>query len=190
MITAGIHGTEIAGVLAAHELRQVKIKKGTLIIVPIVNKMAYKKRIRGNPDLNRTFPRTSIHTVRHPLANKLFQLAQKHHPNWCLDLHEATGFSNINKLQLGQSLICYPDSDSIKIAERVINRMNCSIKLPQRHFTIRNGILPGSFRTSTAHFLHSHSVTVETSMNLPLFIRKQHHIQIVNYFLHEIGIME
>lgn len=63
MVVAGIHGNEIASIRAAEKLvkllnqQKLRISQGKLIIVPIVNQKAYRKRIRGIPDLNRTFPR-------------------------------------------------------------------------------------------------------------------------------------
>lgn len=63
MVVAGIHGKEIASIRAAEKLvkllnqQKLRISQGKLIIVPIVNQEAYRKRIRGIPDLNRTFLR-------------------------------------------------------------------------------------------------------------------------------------
>lgn len=63
MVVAGIHGNEIASIRAAEKLvkllnqQKQRFNHGKLIIVPIVNQKAYRKRIRGIPDLNRTFPR-------------------------------------------------------------------------------------------------------------------------------------
>ncbi|MFC4766708.1 succinylglutamate desuccinylase/aspartoacylase domain-containing protein [Effusibacillus consociatus] len=183
MVTAGIHGTEIAGMYAAQKLRDIRIKKGTLLVVPIVNVQAYRQRIRGNPDLNRTFPRNSEDSANHVLANDLFRLAKRYEPELCLDLHEANGFSRLKKSALGQSLITNPTSSSLPVVKRIVNRMNCSIDRKSRHFTIRLRVLPGSFRTAVARVLGARAVTVETSMNLPLALRIQYQLDIVRHFL-------
>ncbi|UOF91078.1 succinylglutamate desuccinylase/aspartoacylase family protein [Fodinisporobacter ferrooxydans] len=189
MVTAGIHGKEIAGILAAQRLLQVKIEKGTLILVPTVNQIAYRNRIRGNPDLNRTFPRKAGDKCRHRLAAELFRVSKKYRPSWCLDLHEATGFSRLNKGKLGQSIICYPNSQTIHISQEVVKRINRRIDTPHERFTISRHILPGSFRTAAARILQSHSVTVETSMSLALSSRILYQEEIVKLFLQQIGLI-
>ncbi|MEI0736523.1 succinylglutamate desuccinylase/aspartoacylase family protein [Paenibacillus sp. JTLBN-2024] len=71
MIVAGIHGNETASIHSARQLveqlrnRRLRIARGKLIIVPVANPQAYRKRIRGVPDLNRTFPRRA-ETSGHP----------------------------------------------------------------------------------------------------------------------------
>ncbi|WP_340009659.1 succinylglutamate desuccinylase/aspartoacylase family protein [Paenibacillus sp. FSL K6-0276] len=75
MVVSGIHGNETASIHAAHNivnrLRQGEqyVHRGTLIIVPLMNQKAYRKRIRGVPDLNRTFPRFRNESASHPLSS-------------------------------------------------------------------------------------------------------------------------
>ena len=49
MITAGVHGNEIAGPRAATQILNWKVTRGKLIVVPRVNQPALKKNTRRVP---------------------------------------------------------------------------------------------------------------------------------------------
>lgn len=195
MVTAGVHGREKAGSIGAHNLlsrlknNSLHITSGTLIIVPIVNQIAYKKHIRGIPDLNRTFPRKHVREAHHPLSAALFQLTKQFSPKWYIDLHEANGLSKVNPRALGQTLITNPQSKAIPSVNRIIGRMNRSIIQKSRHFTIRLHKLPGSGRTAANSLLNAKAVTVETSCGLPISVRAHYQIKIVRHFLNEAGLI-
>ncbi|KQO17485.1 succinylglutamate desuccinylase/aspartoacylase family protein [Paenibacillus sp. Leaf72] len=80
MIKAGVQEDETANILAAKKLLDLlqkdilHIENGMLIIVPIVNQIAYKRRIRDIPDLNRTILRKPNQAASHPLSAALFRL--------------------------------------------------------------------------------------------------------------------
>ncbi|WP_226000604.1 succinylglutamate desuccinylase/aspartoacylase family protein [Paenibacillus sp. BJ-4] len=196
MVVAGIHGKEIASIRAAEKLvrlldqQKLRISQGKLIIVPIVNQEAYRKRIRGIPDLNRTFPRTKKQTASNPLSAAVFQLAQKHQPEWYLDLHEANGLSQKDAKVLGQTLISDKGNPVVPAVRRTIKRMNHSIKIKERHFNLRLHELPGSSRTAAARFLGARAVTVETCWSLPKKVRIKYQLEIVQHFLREAGLIK
>ncbi|MBU5354448.1 succinylglutamate desuccinylase/aspartoacylase family protein [Paenibacillus barcinonensis] len=193
MITSGVHGNETASMAAAQKLAddcasgRYVIHRGTLIIVPRVNQQAYAKKIRGKPDLNRTFPRRKSGKAKHPLAAAVFQLARAHQPDWWLDLHEANGLSQLSPRVLGQTLITNPGSSSVPICRRVIERMNRSIPAHKHHFNLKRHELPGSARTAAARLLSAKSVTVETCWSLKRAVRIKYQTQIVHHFLREAG---
>lgn len=193
MITSGVHGNETASMAAAQKLaddcasgRRV-IHRGTLIIVPRVNQQAYAKKIRGKPDLNRTFPRRKSGKSKHPLAAAMFKLAREHQPDWWLDLHEANGLSQLSPRVLGQTLITNPGSSSVPICRRVIERMNRSIPVGKHHFNLKRHELPGSARTAASRLLHAKSITVETCWSLKRAVRIKYQTEIVHHFLREAG---
>ncbi|BBH20062.1 hypothetical protein Back11_14070 [Paenibacillus baekrokdamisoli] len=194
MITAGVHGNERASVIAAKKLlsmlkmESMRIHKGTLIIVPIVNQVAYKRHIRGVPDLNRTFPRNIKEKARHPLSAALFQLAKDYQPDWYIDLHEANDLSSLDPRVLGQTLITNPGSKAVPTVKRVVNRINRSIVPPARRFTIKLSILPGSGRNAANRLLKSKSITVETCWSLPVSNRVHFQSKILHYLLDEAGL--
>ncbi len=189
MITAGVHGTEIAGIMAARKLINTQISNGMLIIVPIVNQVAYRQRKRGNPDINRTFPRYPGDKPKHPIADGILQIAKKFHVTWCIDLHEANGLYRLDHTKLGQTLIVYPDEKMHRIAKRVTEKVNQNIQVRLKKFCVRQGKLPGSLRTAMGNVLHLKAITVETSMQQPKRLRVQYQTQIVQALLHEIGII-
>ncbi|MDP1511885.1 succinylglutamate desuccinylase/aspartoacylase family protein [Paenibacillus ottowii] len=190
-VTAGIHGNEIASIRAAKQLLdnlkkgKIVIENGTLILVPIVNQRAYKKRVRGIPDLNRTFPKKSHDSPKHQLSKELFALAQKKNPNWYIDLHEANGLSRINPKRLGQTLITNSDNMARSAVIRIIEKMNSNIPQVQRQFTARFKHKKGSGRTAASRILHAKAITVETCWSLPLSKRIQYQTQIIHYILKE-----
>ncbi|WP_025718297.1 M99 family carboxypeptidase catalytic domain-containing protein [Paenibacillus sp. 1-18] len=196
MVVAGIHGKEIASIRAAEELvrllkqQKLHISHGKLIILPVVNQKAYRKRIRGIPDLNRTFPRTKKQAASNPLSAAVFQLTQKYHPKWYLDLHEANGLSQKDPKVLGQTLISDKGNPVVPAVRRTIKRMNHSIKNTDRHFNIRLHELPGSSRTAAARILGARAVTVETCWSLPKKVRIKYHLEIVQHFLREAGLVK
>lgn len=196
MVVSGIHGNETGSIRAAQELvnhlnqGRLFIDCGTLIIIPKINKEAYRKRIRGVPDLNRAFPRKRNTHAHHPLAAALFQLAQRYQPLWYLDLHEANGLSQRNPKRLGQTLIVNSKSRGLGTVKEVIKSMNRSISVQSHRFNIRIRELPGSSRTAAARILRAKAVTVETCWSLERSIRIKYQMDIVCLFLKTAGLME
>lgn len=196
LITAGIHGNEVGSIQAAkrllRELRQGKLQlhAGTLLIIPIVNKAAFLRRIRGIPDLNRTFPRRRDGKARHPLAAALMRIAKRYQPDWLLDLHEANGYSNLNRGVLGQSLVTHRKSPSAKISRAIIRDLNHRIPSKKRKFTLQLHHKPGSARFAMVRQLQAKAVTVETSWHLPFQQRTKYQLAIVNKFLKKMGMTQ
>lgn len=195
MVVSGIHGNESAGVRAAqtlvNRLRQgeLYIDRGTLIIVPLMNQKAYRKRIRGVPDLNRTFPRSKNGSAKHPLSVALLQLVRRYEPSWYLDLHEANGLSQKNPRRLGQSIIIKPGSRGTATAKRIIRDINRTINNTSYHFNIRLRERPGSSRAAVSRIRGAKAFTVETCWSLERDLRIRYQIDIVSRFLRSAGLM-
>ncbi len=103
-ITAAIHGDEINGTGAIIKLIQdppFELKRGTLILVPVVNIMGFERHSRYTPDrrdLNRTFPGSE----KGSLTGRLSRFIMKEIVSRCdyiVDLHTAavrrTNFPNV-----------------------------------------------------------------------------------------------
>lgn len=195
MVVSGIHGNETGSIRAAETLvnrfiqNRLYIQRGTLVIVPLVNQKAYRKRRRGVPDLNRTFPRSKVSSATHPLSAALFQLIQRYRPSWYLDLHEANGLSQRNPKRLGQTLIIHSGSRGISTVRRIIKCINRSIPTSVYHFNIRLRERPGSSRAAAARIVGVRAVTVETCWSLEHSARVSYQIDIVCRFLSSAGIM-
>ncbi|WP_336785852.1 succinylglutamate desuccinylase/aspartoacylase domain-containing protein [Paenibacillus sp. MMO-177] len=196
MVTAGIHGTERAGFLSAKKLVEllqrdiIHVHSGRLIIIPIVNQVAVRKKIRGVPDLNRTFPKHNFKSASHPLSRAVFELAREQQPVWYVDLHEANGLSGIHPRSLGQTLIVNPRSKAIPAAKRMIRRLNTSIEKASIRFSLLQRELPGSGRSAAYHLLHSNAITVETGIGLPLKLRISYQMNILRSILREAGLLK
>ncbi|GAA4835760.1 hypothetical protein GCM10023310_11560 [Paenibacillus vulneris] len=197
MITAGVHGTERAGFLSAKKLLEqlrsdvIHIRRGRLIIIPVVNRIAVRRRIRGVPDLNRTFPRRyGKRRARHPLSRAVFRLAREQGPDWYVDLHEANGLFRIQPKALGQTLIVNPGSKVIPFSKRIIRRINPSIKRRSRRFSLLQRKLPGSGRSAAYRLLHAKAITVETGIRLPLEERIRYQMKIVSSIFKEAGLIK
>nr|AYQ75540.1 deacylase [Cohnella candidum] len=196
MITAGVHGKELASIYAAERFvgmlkrEELLIHKGLVVIIPLVNRIAYKLRIRGKPDLNRTFPKNPSDYSRHPISNAIYQLAMRIRPEWYIDLHEANGLSQLNPKVLGQTLIVDPKSPAITIAKSIALNMNRSIKSSTRHFMVRQRNLPGSGRSAAFRCFQAKSITVETSWELPFHERVNYQMSILLSILKEASIIQ
>ena len=103
-ITAAVHGDEINGTGAIRKLIEeppFELKRGTLILVPVINIMAFERHSRYTPDrrdLNRTFPGSA----RGSLTGRLARLVMDEVVGRCdfiIDLHTAavrrTNFPNV-----------------------------------------------------------------------------------------------
>lgn len=195
MIISGVHGNETASIAAAQQLVQqlktgkLRLLKGRLVIVPLVNQQAYSRKVRGRPDLNRQFPRHPGSKGRSGLARAVFGLAQRVSPSWFLDLHEANGLSQLSSHVLGQTLITNPRSAAIPAVQRQIRKVNASITKRNHHFNRRLHELPGSARTASARLLRARAVTVETCWSLSRASRIRYQKRIVRGFLQEAGLL-
>jgi len=103
-VTAAIHGDEINGTGIIHDLlfgEQIKIKKGTLILAPVVNVFGFEAHERYLPDrrdLNRCFPGSPTGSLASRIANTLMtELVDK--CDYGIDLHTAafqrTNYPNV-----------------------------------------------------------------------------------------------
>ncbi len=103
-ITAAVHGDEINGTGAIRKLIQeppFELKRGTLILAPVVNTMGFERHSRYSPDrrdLNRTFPGSKKGSLTGRLANLIMKEIVKR-SDYIVDLHTAavrrTNFPNV-----------------------------------------------------------------------------------------------
>jgi len=103
-ITAAIHGDELNGTGIIHEWisrKGLKLKCGTLILIPVVNILGFEANERYLPDrrdLNRSFPGSPTGSMASRLAHLLMTEVVQH-CDYGIDLHTAaiqrTNFPNI-----------------------------------------------------------------------------------------------
>lgn len=194
MIVSGIHGNETASMRAALRMvslfrhNRLRLKRGTLIVVPIANRRAHARGIRGVPDLNRTFPRSRKREAIHPLSAAICRLMYTYRPSWYLDLHEANGLSQLSSRVLGQSLVVSPGSPAESAVRHVLQGINRTIAASSRRFNIRLRSRPGSSRMAASRLLGAKAVTVETCWSLDHPVRVRYQMDIVRRFLRYAGL--
>ncbi|MDP9415628.1 MAG: succinylglutamate desuccinylase/aspartoacylase family protein, partial [Pseudomonadota bacterium] len=114
-VSAAIHGDELTGVAICRRLlgsRALRVAKGTLLMVPIVNAFGFISHSRYLPDrrdLNRSFPGSAKGSLAAQLAN-LFFTEVVARSDYGIDLHSAA----IHRSNLPQIRI---DSDDEKAYE-------------------------------------------------------------------------
>lgn len=95
LIQAGIHGDEICGVHALEEMLEAGLApdRGRLMVVPTMNRPAYRARQRAAPgglDLNRCFPGdANAEEVERRLARVFMDLVEDERPDLVATLHES-----------------------------------------------------------------------------------------------------
>lgn len=194
MIISGVHGNEPAstraaqGIVSRFNRGEWVLRRGKLIIVPLVNISARRKGIRGKPDLNRTFPVGTGAKARHPLSAAVFQLASRYRPSWYLDLHEANGLSQLNPRRVGQTLIISPASRAAGVAKQIVKKMNLSVPNKAYRFNIRRRERTGTSRMAMQRLLGARAVTVETCWSLDFSLRVRLQSEIVSHFLRAAGL--
>lgn len=191
MIVGGIHGDEPAGTRAAEQIRHWKITRGKLIVVPQANKPALQNRTRRMPtlprdrsDLNRNFPKADGETPACTLSTALWALVCSHRPDWLLDLHEGSDFTQLNKESVGSSIIAAKSTEAKKKACRMLEALNDTIEEPEKKFVLKSPPANGSLARAAAERLGIKSMILETTMkDQPLSLRARQHRIMVHRFL-------
>ncbi len=103
-VTAAIHGDELNGTGIVREMiteKPFSLRRGTLVLVPVVNLLGFERHSRYLPDrrdLNRCFPGSRKGTAASRLADKIFRQIV-HRCDYGIDLHSAavrrTNFPNV-----------------------------------------------------------------------------------------------
>jgi predicted deacylase len=130
LIQAGIHGDEIAGVHALEELLEDGLRpaRGRLIVVPAMNRPAYRARERAAPgglDLNRCFPGDAgAREMEKRLARRFMDLVLDERPALVATLHESQKRYHPDvKPSFGQSIV-YGVEPVPPLVLRTVERLN------------------------------------------------------------------
>lgn len=106
VIDGGMHGDEVAGIYACDDLLiNLKVTKGTVIIVPRLNKPACDRTTRTrnvnfnrNYDMNRNFPGSTDRNTSYYeaiVADEFTNMIKKYSPSLVLNLHEDKDFNDL-----------------------------------------------------------------------------------------------
>ena len=197
IIDGGIHGDEVAGYMACDTLvRYLKVTKGTVIVIPRLNKPACLALKRGlKNDFNRSFPGTpNSSEYEFRLAFEFMRFIDSIRPVAVINHHEARNKYDPEEYKknpdkaFGQVLItCLTPSEDMLIT--ALNNLNDLIQNPVYKFTIQYyPIQPNHSLDNIVSKLHVKSYTVETYRGFLLPDRIKMHIQSDESFFKTIGI--
>lgn len=183
-IIGGIHGNEIAGIEAAEKIKNLKIKKGRIILISRANIEACKNRER-NPyymqDLNRNFPGKDNGTDTEKLAYEIYSLIKKEKPDIVLDLHEWESDS--------PAVIFNSTKNIFPLILAIIDKMNNNV-IGMSKFSYYSTPPLGSINKEVSERLDIPVITIESDMKEKLEDRINMHIDIVNTVIKYYGMDE
>jgi hypothetical protein len=165
LLQAGIHGDEIAGVLALDALqRALHVHSGTVILIPRMNKPAVLRGTRQiNVDLNRSFGQRPVRgTYEFELAEALTELVGRERVQYMVTLHESrNAYNAATGAGLGQT-ICYGVNPPPAVLGPWIEAINRGAPASKRFTPIYYPIPTSSTEVLVARFSLAGGFCVET----------------------------
>lgn len=192
VVLGGVHGNEPAGSLAAQKLSQDTVIKGTLVIIPQVNKLALAKNIRtldSIGDINRQYNAQQSNLPSKQIATQILELIKTHKASMLIDLHEARTFHKLDNSSLGQLILPTMNDKSAMLALDAVNYVNKSIPKGYKQFGYGPYPLPDSAAYYAGKNLNISAFTVETSSQNELDERVRQHYLIAKYLLAAEGVV-
>jgi predicted deacylase len=196
LIQAGIHGDEIAGVHALEELLEdgaLLPRRGRLLVVPTMNRAAYRARERAAPrglDLNRCFPGDASAEERERRLARLFMdLVEDERPDLMATLHEShKRYHPDVKPSFGQTLV-YGVEPTPEIIERAVERLNGLRASDEETWAAQHYPVATSSTEVIVDAIGCVGVCVETWMGFPERRRIEMQKDVVSVLLDMAGIL-
>lgn len=189
MIMAGVHGDELAGIEAAKQfMENIKLERGTVIIIPEANKEAIEHRVRAmsqEEDLNRNYPGDPTLEGIERLAGEIFEIMKNNEIDFLLDLHESVDYYNKNTTFYGQTIVL-DDNNNIflqEIANYLVNELNSSVVSPEDMFDVIVKPIAGSSTYEALNHLEIYGITFETCNKMDYKKRVDFHCQCIENVL-------
>ncbi|ELY56404.1 succinylglutamate desuccinylase/aspartoacylase family protein [Natronococcus jeotgali] len=137
VVLGGVHGSERAGIDAAHRVREWTFDRGTLIVVPEANAPAVRDETYVGPDgdLNQQFPPAGRPTT--PIAEAIWTLVDEADPAAVVDLHSSMGIwdSPRGPDGFGQAIFPSAAGEAREIASRTARSLTDARVRPAAHAT-------------------------------------------------------
>ena len=182
VVIGGVHGDEIAGYLAARQLRNWTVQSGTLVVVPDANVPAIQanRRFVGR-NMNALFPGKADGDGNQRLAYAIWQLIKKSKPDLLLTLHESRGFYRENRARYGQTFTFdFPDYRDRFAA--VAADLNAPIASQREQFSLKMEAFPTCPTYCATKYLKIPATSIETARPLPLNTRVNYQIKALRAF--------
>lgn len=188
VVIGGVHGDEPASYLAAREMRNWRVEKGTLVLMPDAHIEAIRHKKRGYPrNMNALFPGKKNGDAMERLAFEIWGVIRDSKPDLLLTLHESRDFYVNDPKRYGQTFTFDFEELRPQFA-RVARKLNASIPVKKNHFLLK--VEP--FKTCPTYcawrFLRVPATSIETSKTLPLRLRIDLQKQATLAFFEEIGL--
>ncbi|MFW6149160.1 MAG: succinylglutamate desuccinylase/aspartoacylase family protein [Atribacterota bacterium] len=188
MIMAGVHGDELAGIEALKQyMEDIKLERGTVIIIPEANKEAIEHRVRAlspEEDLNRNYPGDPASEGIERLAGEIFKIMKNNEIDFLLDLHESADYYNKNSSFYGQTIVLDDNSNFLQeIANYLVNKLNSSIVSPEAMLDVIVKPIAGSSTYEALNLLEICGVTFETCNKMDYKKRVDFHYQCIENVL-------
>lgn len=198
VITAGLHGDEPAGSLAADQIRHWPVTRGKMVVLPRANAAALKAGKRLTPgaepaegNLNRNFPSAADEAARGALASDLWACVARQRPDWLVDLHEGSDFNRQTNSSVGSSVIAGATPEAREAAAAMQAAVNATVTNAARHFTLLGPPVAGSLARAAGDRLGAHALIVETtSKDQPLSLRARQHRILAHSLLSRLGMVD
>ena len=193
MVTGGVHGDEPAGAAAAEEIRHWHVKKGKLIVVPMLNIRGLAAQRRTMPgydtslaDLNRDFAHVD-HKGEPPRgrpATEIWQFVLKQRPDWLVDLHEALTLHGTVEGSVGNMLLVVPSPELAKAQPALLQAVNATIADSRYRFLAGRRPKDTSLARAAGEHLGIDAFIVETARSgQALPVRVAEHCAVVKALL-------
>ncbi len=192
VIVGGIHGNETGGFTTAEYLKNLKIDKGEILVIPRANPIGIMANVRGyNGDMNKKFDNKNPKDKDYRFVVEIERLILRFKPKLLLSLHDGYGFVIRNKNAWGQAIIIdenrYGDFNLRKIAKFVKKESNKHLRYKidiKNTYTFtkkgaynKNGLTGWSLKNGILAF------ALEASKNISLKERIKTHLEMINNFL-------
>jgi predicted deacylase len=198
VITAGIHGDEPAGSVAADQIRNWPITRGKMVVLPRANVVALNAGKRLTPgaepaedNLNRNFPSAADEAARGALASNLWAFVATQRPDWLVDLHEGSDFNRQTNSSVGSSVIAGASPVARAEAVALQAAVNATVTNAARHFTLLGPPVAGSLARAAGDRLGAHALIAETTTKgQPLSLRVRQHRILAHALLSRLGMID
>ena len=210
LVVGGIQGDEPGGFSAASLLvTHYNITKGTVWVVPNLNFPSIILRERGpNGDMNRKFATLPKNDPEYNTVTRIKDIILAPEVEAVLNLHDGSGFYRPqwegplhNPARWGQSVIIdqeelrgHPLGGLKDLADYAVNRANTVLLEPEHRYHLKNTNTSAGdqeMEKTLTYFAICNgkpAFGVEASKNVPLPVRAYYHTQVLESFMHQLGI--
>lgn len=185
VVVGGVHGDEVAGYLAARQLKKWTVERGTLVVLSDANVPAIKanRRFVGR-NMNALFPGKVGGDGNEQLAAAIWDLIKVSQPDLLLTLHESRGFYTEDRARYGQTFTFDFPRYAPRFA-RVAEAINQSIAPQRERFSLKIEAFATCPTYCATKYLGIPATSIETARPLPLKARVDYQLRALRAFFDE-----